>query len=222
MSWKGVITNAGKALIDQWELGGHTFTIDKATVGDGTTVEANMRVATALAHELANVQIAKMDAVDGGARFQIQIPATSGTSYTAKEVGLWGHLDSGAATLIALHQDAEAGIVIPTTSAMPDFVFTLFLVHAIGNTSQLTVNVDTSALLTKRAMDEALDSLWATGTEVVEVIDDALSDTGTGTVHGGGSESSGGSGASGESGYTDGDIATDEEVNDLIDGLFAD
>ena len=35
MAWIGVITNAGAAILAQWAAGGHSMTIDRATVGAG-------------------------------------------------------------------------------------------------------------------------------------------------------------------------------------------
>ena len=156
MSWKGVITNAGQQILSQWTANGHTLTIDGASVGSGYVDDINMRVATALSHEEATAAIVSADAVDGGTKFKVQISPAESTEYVAHEIGLWGHIDDGPRTLIALHQDSQTGINIPTKASSPDFIFALYLVHAISNSDTLTVNIDTSAVVSKSTMDNAI------------------------------------------------------------------
>ena len=156
MSWKGVITNAGQQILSQWTANGHTLTIDGASVGSGYVDDINMRVATALAHEEATAAIVSADAVDGGTKFKVQVSPAESTEYVAHEIGLWGHIDDGPRTLIALHQDSQTGINIPTKASSPDFIFALYLVHAISNSDTLTVNIDTSAVVSKSTMDNAI------------------------------------------------------------------
>lgn len=156
MSWKGVITNAGQQILSQWTANGHTLTIDGASVGSGYVDDINMRVATALTHEEATAAIVSADAVDGGTKFKVQVSPAESTEYVAHEIGLWGHIDDGPRTLIALHQDSQTGINIPTKASSPDFIFALYLVHAISNSDTLTVNIDTSAVVSKSTMDNAI------------------------------------------------------------------
>lgn len=156
MSWKGVITNAGQQILSQWTANGHTLTIDGASVGSGYVDDIKMRVATALAHEEATAAIVSADAVDRGTKFKVQVSPAESTEYVAHEIGLWGHIDDGPRTLIALHQDSQTGINIPTKASSPDFIFALYLVHAISNSDTLTVNIDTSAVVSKSTMDNAI------------------------------------------------------------------
>lgn len=157
MSWNGVITNAGQALLDSWSQGGHTLTIDGATVGSGITPAANMRIATALANEVGNASIARTDHVENGIRFKVQV-AAGAAAFNATEIGLWAHLDSGSSVLLALHQDTDGGVAIPAASVTPDFVFALYLIHAVSNTEDLEVNVDTSALITASSLASTLEN----------------------------------------------------------------
>ena len=39
MAWIAVVTNAGRALLDQFSAGGHTLELDGATVGSGVVAE---------------------------------------------------------------------------------------------------------------------------------------------------------------------------------------
>ena len=162
MSWTGVITNAGQALLDQWAAGGHTMTIDRAAVGSGITSLADLLTATNLAHYEAAASIIKVEAVTGGTRFKIQVSPSASEAYQATEIGIWAHIDSEASVLMALHQDTEGGVAVPTQSQMPDFAFALYCIHAISNTSELTVNIDPSAFVSNAVFTEAVESLDST------------------------------------------------------------
>lgn len=162
MSWTGVITNAGQALLNAWALGGHTLTIDGATVGSGYVAAANMRLATSLSSEKDDASIVRNEEVSGGIRFKIQVGAINGDAYTAHEIGLWGHLDDEeSSTLIALHQDPDSGISVPTKTEMPDFAFAIYLVHAISNDGTLTITINHDAYASVSDLDEATDELEA-------------------------------------------------------------
>lgn len=149
MSWKGVITNAGQTILDQWVLGGHVLTITGATVGSGYVADASMRAATALDSEEDDASIISSEAISDGTRFKIQVGPTDGTAYTAHEIGLWAKLDDGDEVLLALHQDSDAGVGVPTRTDSPDFAFAVYLVHSISNSGDLAVDVDTSAYVTQ-------------------------------------------------------------------------
>ena len=149
MSWSGVITNAGQSMLDQWTLGGHVLTITGATVGSGYVSDASMRAATALSSEKDDASIISSEAITDGTRFKIQVGPTDGTAYTAHEIGLWAKLDDGDETLLALHQDPDGGVGVPTSTDSPDFAFAMYLVHSISNSSDLSVNVDTSAYVSQ-------------------------------------------------------------------------
>ena len=156
MSWIGVITDAGAALLAQWEQGSETLTIDGATVGSGFVAQANMRQATSLTNEKADAQIIQKKTVQNGIQFKIQIgPASAEVgAYTAHEIGLWGHLGSGESTLIALHQDDNEGVNIPLASVSPNFAFSIYLVHGISNNDTLEVEVDPGAYVSNSTMIE--------------------------------------------------------------------
>lgn len=154
MSWNGVITNAGRALLDQLALGGHVLTITGATVGSGYVAEANMRSATALNSQKDNASIVSAEIISDGTRFKVQVGPTSGTAYTAHEVGLWARLDDADPVLFSLHQDPDGGVGVPTAAESPDFAFALYLIHAISNTESLEVNISPTVYVSNSTFTE--------------------------------------------------------------------
>ena len=160
MSWIGVITDAGAAILAQWDGGGHTLTIDGATVGSGITPEANLRAMTNLKTPEDTAQVIQVEEVTGGTRFKVQVLAAD-DAYIAHEVGIWAHLDSGTSTLIAVHQDSGTGVSVPDEDTSPDFAFALYCVHQISNTSQIQVTIDTSVFVTLATLNDYVTELSA-------------------------------------------------------------
>ena len=157
MSWKGVITDAGKALLAQWAAGSQTLTIDGADVGSGVTAEEALHSATALSSRKDRAQIVSSKGVTGGTQFKILVGPAASVAYTAREIGIWAHLGSGSSVLLALHQDADGGGVgIPTADVSPSFAFALYVVHSFSNDGTLEVTIDTSAYVTASDLEEAL------------------------------------------------------------------
>ena len=145
MAWVGVVTNAGQALLSSYAEGGHSLSIDGATVGSGVVAEANLRIQTAVADERDDASIVSKKTVTDGAKYEIQVGPTASTAYTAHQIGLWASLDDGESTLILLAQDSGSGIDVPVASGSPNFAFSLMQTLAVDNTGNLTVNIDESA-----------------------------------------------------------------------------
>lgn len=158
MAWVGVVTNAGRSLLDGYAQGGHTLTLLGATVGSGTVAEANLRVQTALTTEKDEAAIISADVVDGGVKYKIQVgPASASVgAYTAHQIGLWAKLDDGARTLLLLSQDSETGVSVPLKSVSPNFAFAIFAALAVDNTGDLDVDIDESTYVTLATMNAAL------------------------------------------------------------------
>jgi hypothetical protein len=158
MGWIGVITNAGAALLAQWAAGSETLTIEGASVGSGSVVEANMRLAVALQSEKATAPIVSTKATAAGTKFKIQVgPAADEVgAYTAHEIGIWAKLGSGPKTLLALHQDIAGGVSVPTVSTSPNFAFALYATHAISNEGTLSVVIDAGAYATMSSLAEEI------------------------------------------------------------------
>ena len=161
MAWTGVITNVGQGLLDQWAAGDHTLTITKVTVGSGLVAAESMRSSTALVSEQATAAIVKSEPIENGTKIRIQVGPAATTAYTAKEVGIWARLDTGAETLLALHEDAAGGTAVPTAAQSPDFAFVLIVTHAISNTDDLEVTVDSTANCTIADLEDAVADIRA-------------------------------------------------------------
>lgn len=158
MAWVGVVTNAGRALLDSYAAGGHTLTLDGVTVGSGTVAEANLRIQTALTSEKDAGSIISVEEVEGGTKYKLQVgPASASVgAYTAHQIGLWAKLDNGTRMLLLLAQDAETGVSVPLVSVSPNFAFAIFAALAVDNTDTLTVNIDETAYVTLATMNAAL------------------------------------------------------------------
>lgn len=150
---QAVVTNAGKALLQQW-AGGGTLTIDGAKAGAGAVSQLNLINQTAVTQEKQTLSIISAKQVEGGTQFHVQITAPD-AGYTAKQIGIYGHLDSGDSTLIALYQD-ESGITVPSKAEMPDFVYAFYATIQVSNTGTLSVTLDTSALVTQATLNAAV------------------------------------------------------------------
>ena len=150
---QAVVTNAGKALLQQW-AGGGTLTIDGARSGAGAVSQLNLINQTAVTQEKQTLSIISAKQVEGGTQFHVQITAPD-AGYTAKQIGIYGHLDGGDSTLIALYQD-ESGITVPSKAEMPDFVYAFYATIQVGNTGTLSVTLDTSALVTQATLNAAV------------------------------------------------------------------
>lgn len=158
MAWTGVVTNAGRALLDSYAQGGHTLTLLGVTVGSGTVADANLRIQTAVASEKDTGSIISVEDIEGGTKYKLQVgPASASVgAYTAHQIGLWAKLDSGSSTLLLLAQDADAGVSVPLASVSPNFAFAIFAALAVDNTDTLTVNIDQTAYVTVGTMTAAL------------------------------------------------------------------
>ena len=150
---QAVVTNAGKALLQQW-AGGGTLTIDGAKAGAGAVSQLNLINQTAVTQEKQTLSIISAKQVEGGTQFHVQITAPD-AGYTAKQIGIYGHLDGGDSTLIALYQD-ESGITVPSKAEMPDFVYAFYATIQVSNTGTLSVTLDTSALVTQATLNAAV------------------------------------------------------------------
>ena len=119
---QAVVTNAGKALLQQW-AGGGTLTIDGAKAGAGAVSQLNLINQTAVTQEKQTLSIISARQVEGGTQFHVQITAPD-AGYTAKQIGIYGRLDGGDSTLIALYQ-VRAALPCPPRLRCPT-LYTLF------------------------------------------------------------------------------------------------
>ena len=170
---QAVVTNAGKALLQQW-AGGGTLTIDGARAGAGAVSQLNLINQTAVTQEKQTLSIISAKQVEGGTQFHVQITAPD-AGYTAKQIGIYGHLDGGDSTLIALYQD-ESGITVPSKAEMPDFVYAFYATIQVSNTGTLSVTLDSSALVTQATLTAAVAKAGDMKKSVYDADDDGVVD----------------------------------------------
>ncbi len=150
---QAVVTNAGKALL-KLLAGVGTLSIDGARAGAGAVSQLILINLTAVTQEKQTLSIISAKQVEGGTQFHVQITAPD-AGYTAKQIGIYGRLDGGDSTLIALYQD-ESGITVPSKAEMPDFVYAFHATIQGSNTGTLSVTLDASALVTQATLNAAV------------------------------------------------------------------
>lgn len=153
MAWKGVITNDGNDLLEQWTSGA-TIAIVSAASGTGLVDEAAMMAQSALRSQMQVASIISYEEVAEGKKVKLQIPAAD-VAYTLNQFGVWASLDGDDSKMLALFQNSD-GIDVPSIADSPDFLYTFYGVLAFSNTGTLTVNVDTSAVVSLSTMNSAI------------------------------------------------------------------
>ena len=156
--WSGVITNAGQSLLSVYAQGGHTLHLDGAKVGSGTTAAANMRAATDLNTVKDTAQIMGAGESGGGTKIRVQVGPHATAGYTAKDVGIWAHVDDGESVMLSLNQDDAGGVAIPTRAQNADFVFGLNVIIAVSNTTNLELTVDPNAYVSQSDLEDAIEA----------------------------------------------------------------
>ena len=148
-----VITNVGKTLLAQWASGG-TLNIDSAAAGTGTVNASLLMAQTGLVAQKQTMSIVKSEKITGGVRLQLQL-TNKGVSaqYTINQIGVWGSLDGGATTMMAIFQDDD-GVVVPAEADTPEYVFTVYAVLQMDNTGTLTVTLDSSVAVSQAQFNE--------------------------------------------------------------------
>ncbi len=135
-----VITNAGRAIMEQWAAGS-ALTITAAYGGTGTVDASAMRTQSKLVNAQQTLTLKSYTRSDDGVTYKISFDAPS-TAYTCTQIGVFGRIGTGATTLIALYQD-ETGIQIPSKTEMPNFSYTFYAIVAADNgTGTLTVETN--------------------------------------------------------------------------------
>lgn len=148
--WQGAVTNVGVALLKKWATGG-TLTITKAQSGSGYVAANQLAAQAALTNPVQALTITGYQTGDTGVTYRVQILAHT-VEYTLRQIGIFAKLDAGAETLIAIFED-ETGLTIPSSADVSDFVFSFSATVQMSNTGSLTVNMDTSALVSQSEME---------------------------------------------------------------------
>lgn len=148
--WQGAVTNVGVALLKKWATGG-TLTITKAQSGSGYVAASQLAAQAALTNPVQALTITGYQTGDTGVTYRVQILAHT-VEYTLRQIGIFAKLDTGAETLIAIFED-ETGLTIPSSADVSDFVFSFSATVQMSNAGSLTVNMDTSALVSRSEME---------------------------------------------------------------------
>lgn len=148
--WQGAVTNVGVALLKKWATGG-TLTITKAQSGSGYVAANQLAAQAALTNPVQALTITGYQTGDTGVTYRVQILAHT-VEYTLRQIGIFAKLDAGAETLIAIFED-ETGLTIPSSADVSDFVFSFSATVQMSNAGSLTVNMDTSALVSRSEME---------------------------------------------------------------------
>ncbi len=148
--WQGAVTNVGVALLKKWATGG-TLTITKAQSGSGYVAANQLAAQAALTNPVQVLKITGYQTGDTGVTYRVQILAHT-VEYTLRQIGIFAKLDAGAETLIAIFED-ETGLTIPSSADVSDFVFSFSATVQMSNAGSLTVNMDTSALVSRSDME---------------------------------------------------------------------
>ena len=158
MAWKGVITNAGNTLLQQWTAGA-TLIITKAAAGSGTVDDTALLAQVALKNQKQIASIVGHETLSTGQKIRLQITAPE-TGYTLNQFGVWAKLGTGEENLLAIFQNAD-GIAIPSSAEFADFIYTFYALLAFSNTGTLSVTIDASATVTFSTMIAAIDAAIA-------------------------------------------------------------
>lgn len=150
---QSVVTNAGKQLMGNW-TSGQTLVIDGAKAGAGTVAAAALLQQTTVTQEKQTLSILSAKPAGNGTQFHVQITAPE-TAYTAKQIGIYAHVGTGASQLIALYQD-DTGIAVPSIAEMPDFVYAFYATIQGANAGSISVTLDTEALVSRSTLDTLL------------------------------------------------------------------
>ena len=145
--WIGVVTDVGKAAIENALSNAGTVNFNLVKTGTGIAPESNMRAQTALVNEVDTGTVYDKIYTDDGAKIRMVIGPDS-DAYTLKEVGLYAAVTVGGTTssvLIGYFENSD-GIQIPDEDVFPDFALILNAIIDITD-EDTTITINPSAFL---------------------------------------------------------------------------
>lgn len=151
----GAVTDIGRTVLAK-AAGGKTLVIDGAQSGTGTVAETELRTCTSLAGTTYVLGVTNYEVKEQGVCFTVQI-TSPGDGYTAKQIGLFGHVDNEDSCLLAIYQD-ETGITIPDNEQMPDFLYLFYAEIQMNNSGNIAITLDPSVLVSQRQLYEELNN----------------------------------------------------------------
>lgn len=149
------ITTAGAALLAQ-AVGDNTLNIFAAAAGTGTATELQSMVSLSAQKQV--MSIFGVEKNENNIKIQLQLTSVGNTQpYTLNQIGVWGSVGEQSA-LLAVYQN-EDGILVPSESDMPDFVFTFYANITIDNQTNISAMFDTSAIVSAATLKKEINSL---------------------------------------------------------------
>lgn len=149
----GAVTDIGRTVLAK-AAGGKTLVIDGAQSGTGTVEEYELKTRTSLAGTTHVLGVINYEVKEDGVCFTVQIESPE-DGYTAKQIGLFGHVDNEDSSLLAIYQD-ETGIAIPDNEQMPDFLYLFYAQIQMNNSGSISITLDPSVLVSQRQLQEAI------------------------------------------------------------------
>ena len=151
----GAVTDIGRTVLAK-AAGGKTLVIDGAQSGTGTVAETELKTRTSLAGTTHVLGVINYEVKEDGVCFTVQI-TSPGDGYTAKQIGLFGHVDNEDSCLLAIYQD-ETGITIPDNEQMPDFLYLFYAQIQMNNSGSISITLDPSVLVSQQQLYEELNN----------------------------------------------------------------
>ena len=161
--WDASLTDVGVSMISQWAQGaGDKLTITGAVIGEGVVAATQLHTLTQLTDQKSTISIQGSELVANGVKLKLRKTSQGiTTSFILNQIGIYAKLDTSGGTpiiadsLIAVYQQ-DTGVLVPTEADSPDFVFTFYATVQTNYQGDLTINVDTSAILSQ---DDIADNL---------------------------------------------------------------
>ena len=157
MAWNATVTNAGAALLSQWNAGG-TLTITTPKGSTGRVAVTQLVNQTTLTGTTMPLSLIKSKTADVGVTFEVQIEAMT-SAVNISQIGIFGKIGTGSETLIAIYQcDEGEEINVPDDRTMPDFAYVFAATVTMSVTGDLSVTLDSTALVSQGQLDETINT----------------------------------------------------------------
>lgn len=184
--WDASLTDAGVSMISQWAQGtGNKLTITGGVIGEGVVAATQLHALTQLTDQKSTISIQGFESVANGVKLKLRKTSQGiTTSFILNQIGIYAKLDTSGGTpiiadsLIAVYQQ-DTGVLVPTEADSPDFVFTFYGTIQTNYQGDLTINVDTSALLSQDDIADDLvtaDATMALSANMGRVLNEKIND----------------------------------------------
>lgn len=131
--------------------------IDHAVGGAGVIDVSDLVFATDVSGKKQTFKVLGIENVEGGKRIGIQITNEGVTEkYVLHQVAVFAKLNyQDTCSVLCIMQD-ERGVEVPSQDETPDFLFEIYAVIAVSNDANITVNVNSSAVVSVDYLEQRL------------------------------------------------------------------